>query len=271
MAKTIISEKSQKLIPYLKEAGLYRNLILTFARRDLKAIYAQTILGILWTALQPLTALIIFTIFFTLLSPVDTGDIPYPLFAFTGLVSWYFFTAMVVRCGKSVIEAQGIIQDVYFPKLILPLSKSIVGLVEFGISLLILLVIMLATGHLPGIQVLILPVLIAINLLLGLTVGIWLSALSYRYRDFQHIIPYLVNFGIWLTPVFYPSTLIPEKYSYLLYLNPMAGVIEGYRWTLLGAEAPSPWYLVSFGVAFLFLWAGTSYFRKIENTMVDRI
>ena len=211
MSRHIITSKPKKLIPYLKEVNQFRNLLLTFARRDLKAIYAQTVLGVLWTALQPLTALIVFSVFFTLLSPVDTGDIPYPLFAFTGLVSWYFFTAMVVRCGTSVAEAQGIISDIYFPKLILPLSKSIVGLVEFGISLAILLVIMLVIGHYPGVQVLALPGFILMNLLLGLTVGTWLSALSYRYRDFQHIVPYLVNFGIWLTPVFYPATLIPGK------------------------------------------------------------
>lgn len=271
MAQSIISAKPKKLIPYLKEVSQFRHLLLTFARRDLKAIYAQTILGILWTALQPLTALAVFTVFFTLLSPVDTGDIPYPLFAFTGLVSWYFFTAMVVRCGNSVVEAQGIITDIYFPKLILPLSKSIVGLVEFGISLLILVVIMLVMGHYPGIEVLTLPVFMLMNLLLGLTIGIWLSALSYRYRDFQHIVPYLVNFGIWLTPVFYPATLIPEKYSYLLYLNPMAGIIEGYRWALLGGPSPSQWFGLSFVGILLFFIAGLSYFRKIENTMVDRI
>lgn len=265
----VIQAGNTSIWGYFKKVYHYRALITTFTYRDIKAEYAQTVLGILWSAIKPLTGLLIFTIFFDKLLTVDTGNVPYPLFAFSGMVSWYYFTFLMAHAGTALINAQNLIKKIYFPKLILPLSKVLVGLVEFGVSLVLLLIMMFVFGKIPGPQIVFLPVFILLNIIVGLTVGIWLSALTVRYRDFHHIIPYLVSFGIWLTPVFYPATLIPAQYQFVLYLNPMAGVIAGFRWSLLGDVMPSAYFLIGLvPVTFLFI-LGLLYFRKIEDDIAD--
>lgn len=269
MAKRIITASDTGLWEYVKKVWRYKKLIITFAKRDLKIQYAQTFLGILWSAIQPLTGLLIFTFFFGKIISLDTKDIPYPLFAFSGIMAWYFFTYMVGQGGQSLVHSQDLIKKIFFPKLILPLSKVLVGLVEFAISIALLVILMLILGGLPGPEVIFFPVFILLNVIVGLAVAIWLSALTLRYRDLQHLIPYLVNFGIWVTPVFYPTTLLPKDYQYLLYFNPMAGVIAGFRWTLLNGEKPDIAYLYSFvPVIFLFI-AGLLYFQKVESKTAD--
>lgn len=269
MAKRVITASDSGLWEYLKKVWRYRKLILTFAARDLKVQYAQTFLGILWSAIQPLTGLLIFTFFFGKLISLDTEDIPYPLFAFSGMVAWYFFTYMVGQGGQSLVNSQDLIKKIFFPKLVLPLSKVLVGLVEFAISFVLLIILMLILGGMPGPEVVFFPFFVLLNILVGLVVAIWLSALTLRYRDLQHLIPYLVNFGIWVTPVFYPMTLIPEKYHYLLYLNPVAGVIAGFRWTLLNGDRPELAYLYSFVPVILLFFAGLFYFQKVEGKTAD--
>lgn len=269
--KVIVAERSG-FLSYLKRTYEYRRLILVFARRDLQAQYAQSMLGLLWSVIKPIIGLAIFTLFFD--GFIDLGDqlsIEYPLFAFTGMVAWYYFTFVLAHAGTSVQNSQHIITKVYFPKLILPLSKALVGLVDMGISLLVLGVLMLWWGQVPGWEILALPVVVLANMVVALAVGIWLAALTTRYRDFHHLIPYLINFLIWLTPVFYPATLIPAPYAHLLYLNPMAGIVSGYRWCLLGDVAPSGWYLLSLAVCGLVLLAGVGYFIRVERSMADRV
>ncbi|MEZ4953327.1 MAG: ABC transporter permease [Saprospiraceae bacterium] len=256
---------------YLNRCWEYRHLLIGLAKRDIKAKYAQAVLGILWSLLKPLTGLAVFTLFFDNLMKVNTHEIPYPVFAFTGLTSWYFFTYIISSGGTSLMESQGLLKKVYFPKLIMPLSKVLVGFLDFALSFILLIGLMVLSGYGLRWQIVFLPLFIILNMIAGLSVAIWLSALTIRYRDFYHIIPYLVNFSIWLTPVFYPGTLIPETYNWALYINPMAGVIAGFRWALLGDVFPSVYYLVSFAFMIILLVSGFFYFKMIEKEIADLI
>lgn len=275
MSQTLRSGKGEKLSQYLHKVYQYRTLLFSLAKRDLKVQYAQTVLGFLWSVLQPLTSLLVWTFFFDKLIQVDTGAIPYPLFAFTGMTAWYFFTHIFNHAGTSLVNSQDLIRKIYFPRIILPLSKVLVGLVEFGISLVLLFIIMLWMGYTPSEKIIFLPVFIFLNIITGLSFGIWLSALTIRYRDFQHIIPYFINLGIWLTPVFYPTTLlqnVPQQFSILTWVNPMAAVIAGYRWSLFGGDAKgTPYYLLAFIPMLLLFVTGFIYFRKNEYTIADHI
>ena len=270
--KTLISSEKDSLKVYLQKIWLHKSLILTLAKRDLKVKYAQTSLGLLWTAIQPLTGLLIFTLFFNKVMQID--DIPesgYAVFAFTGMTSWYFFSYLVYQSSTSLLQNQELMKKIYFPKLILPISKVLVGLVDFGISMILLVLIMMFNGILPSWHLVFLPFFILLNILVGLSVSIWLSALTVKKRDLQHIVPYLMNFGIWLTPVFFPATLIPEKYRSLLYLNPMAGIVEGFRWCIWEYGEFDIYYIIGIFLSILLSISGIWYFRKVEDQIVDYI
>ncbi|MBT4732505.1 ABC transporter permease [Candidatus Woesearchaeota archaeon] len=267
----IIEPAKKPVLTIVRQIYQFRSILFTLAKRDVKAKYTQTVLGLLWSVIQPLTGLLIFTIFFDKLIKVDTNNIPYPLFAFSGMVAWYFYTFIVNQGGTSLVDSQYLLKKFYFPRLILPLSKVLVGLVDFGISVILLIILMIILGGMPSFLILLFPVFLLLAVLTGLSIAIWLSALTIRYRDLQHIIPYLINFSIWLTPVFYPSTLVPESYHFILYLNPMAGIIAGFRWCLLGDLIPSINYLWGIlPVIFIFI-SGIYYFIKIEREIVDII
>ncbi|CAN5303236.1 ABC transporter permease [soil metagenome] len=269
--QTTYSATPDTFASYLKKIWTYRSLIFTLAKRDLKIKYAQTALGLLWAILQPLTGLLIFTFFFNEVVKIEVPGGNYAIFAFTGMTSWYFFSYIVYQSSTSLIQARDLISKIFFPKLILHLSKVLVGAVDFGLSILLLVVLMLVFGIAPSANIILLPFFILLNVMVGLAVSLWLSALTIKYRDLHHIIPYLVNFGIWLTPVFFPGTLIPVKFSFILYLNPMAGVVEGYRWCILGLDTFSPYYFIGLGIALLLLLSGFVYFRKVEDDMIDYI
>ena len=267
----VIDGSVPSLTQYLLNVWNYRHLILTLTKRDLKVKYAQTALGFLWAVIQPLTGLLIFTIFFDKLIKVDTNGIPYPLFAFSGIVTWYFFTYTMAAGGVVLSESGEIIKKIYFPRLVLPITKMLMGFVDFLISLGLLVILMLIFQVKITWAILFLPILIILNALIGLAVAIWLSALTIQYRDFQHIIPYLLNFGIWLTPVFYPGTLIPDAYQFLLYINPMAALLAAFRWAMLGDVVPHVGYLISLIPVLLMFFTGILYFRKIEDDIADYI
>jgi lipopolysaccharide transport system permease protein len=266
---TVITTAQPGLGAYFKRVGSFRSLVLTLALRDLKVKYTQTFLGIIWVVVQPLTGLLIFSFFFDKLIKVNTGGIPYPLFAFSGLLSWTFFSAIISNAGTSLLESQDLIRKISFPTLVLPLAKVLVDLVDLAIGILLLFGVMVILGRFPGWPIVFLPVMILFNIGVGLSVAIWLSALTIRYRDFRHIIPYLINFGIWLTPVFFPDTLIPTAYRWILYLNPMAATIAGLRWSLVGAPLPPPDYFVSALLIFFLLLTGLYFFIKIESDVSD--
>jgi len=271
MNQILLTSKGDNTATYLRKAYQFRSLIITLARRDLKVQYAQTFLGLLWSVIQPLTSLLVWTFFFDKLIKVDTGDIPYPLFAFSGMIGWYYFTNIFSNAGTSLVNSQDLIRKIYFPRVVLPLSKVLVGLAEFLISLTLLFIMMLISGKIPTWEIIFLPAFLLLNIITGFSFGLWLSALTIRYRDFQHIIPFFIYLGIWLTPVFYPSSLIPKEYSFLTYTNPIAAVIAGYRWSLFGGEPVSPYYLVSFILMLFILITGFIYFRKNESIIADYI
>ena len=267
----IISSERDSLWLYLSKAWKYRNLVITFAKRDLRIKYAQTFFGIFWILLQPLPSIIIFTFFFGKLIKVDTGKLPYPLFALSGLIGWTYLTNLTSSIGNSFIESQQILKKIYFPKIILPLSKVLVGATDFLVAFTLIILAMLFYSVSPKWTILFFPFFFLFNIVTGFAIGIWISSFTFRYRDLQHFAPYIINFCIWLTPVFYPTTILPSAYSSFMYLNPMAFVIEGYRFTLVGEKAPSPYFLLSV-VPVLFLFVlGLWYYRKIEDQIADYI
>lgn len=269
---TVISAQRPPLGAWLRAAMGAHRLLRTLALRDLRIQYAQTALGLLWTAGQPLVGLLVFTVFFARLVQVDVpGGLPYPLYAFTGMLGWFFFTYIVTRGGLSLVSNQELIARVEFPRIVLPLSKVLTGLVEAGVSLVLLLGMMLILGHAPGWQALLTPLFLLGIIAVGLSIALWLSALTLRYRDLQHIVPYVVNLAIWFTPVFYPSTLVPVEYRFFLYLNPMTAMIEGLRWSLLGGALPDAHYAWSALPVAVLLASGVWYFRWVEGRISDEV
>lgn len=268
---TVINKRQSSLFTYLKQAWNYRSVSVAIAKRDLKVRYSQAFLGVLWAVIQPLTGLVIFTVFFAQLLKIETPGMPYPLFAFSGMVSWLLFSHIVSQAGASLVQSQELIRKVYFPKVLLLFAKTMVGLVEFGISVILLIVLTLFMGWFVSWSIIFLPLIALLNVAVGLSIAVWLGALTIRYRDFHHIIPYLVNFGIWLTPVFYPVTLLPPKFAWIMYWNPMAATIAGFRWSLMGGPLPEKNYLLSLVLVVGLLITGFAYFRKVEDDISDYV
>jgi len=267
-----INNEPESWSNYFSKLWENRALIWVLARKELKEKYAQTALGLAWTILQPLTGLLIFTLFFDrIIKLQDIPDVGYAVFAFSGMTSWYFFSFILYQASSSLINNQELIRKVSFPKIILPLSKVLLGTVDFSLSLLLLIILIVATGLEPSINMLFFPFFIFLNIIVGLSVSLWLSALTVKYRDLQHIVPYVLNFGIWLTPVFYPATLIPSEFDFLLYLNPMAGIVEGYRWCLWDYQEFNVQYFLGIGLSVILFVSGFWYFRKVEDTMADSL
>lgn len=273
MDKLIVDADKPKWKINLKELWQYRDLFLILAYRDLRVRYAQTFLGLLWAVIQPLATLIIFTVVFGKVAKVDTGDIPYPLFAVAGLGAWSYFSFVLNQSGNSIIGAQEMVKKIYFPRLVIPLSKALVGFVDFAIAMIFIIVLMFYYGITPSASIIYLPIFILLTLISALAVGIWLSALTIRYRDFQHIVPFLVQFGLYATPVGYQAkdviNNLPEWGTYLYYANPMAGIVEGFRWSILGGDAPSVYAYFSFSIVILLFFSGLYYFKRVERVMAD--
>ncbi|HLP52745.1 MAG TPA: ABC transporter permease [Chitinophagales bacterium] len=263
-----LSPKNYSALSYLKNVWQSRILIFTFAKRDLQIQYAQTYLGVLWAIIQPLTGLLIFSFFFQRLMPLQLG-VPYPVFVFTGMMGWFYFTQLVGQAGTSLMNNQNLIKKIHFPRLVLPLSKMIVGLVEFCISLSLLLILMFVTGCPFSLKILLLPLVVIANVVTGLSIGIWLCALTIRFRDFHHLIPYLVGFGIWLTPVFYPTTIIPAQLNWVYYLHPVANVISLYRWIFIGWPVDLGQVAVSFSISLVLFTTGLLFFIRNEKHIAD--
>ncbi len=272
MSKLVIDANRSSFSLNLRELFAYRDLFLILAYRDLRVRYAQTFLGVVWAVIQPLFTLIIFTLVFGKAIGVARdmpASVPYVLYAACGMSAWTYFAFVMNQAGNSIIGAQGMIQKIYFPRLIIPLSKAVVGLVDFGVGLLFVAVLMVWYGFVPSSLIIFLPLFILLVVIAALAVGIWLSALTIRYRDFQHIVPFMVQFGLYATPIAYPTTLIPEKFRWLFYLNPMTGIVEGFRWSLLGTEPPHPYAWMSFVFTGLLFVSALYYFRRVERIMAD--
>jgi lipopolysaccharide transport system permease protein len=256
----------------LRELWRYRELVYFLAWRDVKVRYKQTALGVAWAILQPLAGMLIFSIFLGNLVHVPSDGLPYPLFAYAGLLPWMFFANAVVGASSSLVGNTNLVTKVYFPRLVIPIAAVLAGLVDLGIGLLLLVLLLLIFGAAPTLGLLLVPLFITLAVLTALAVGIWLSALDVQYRDVRYAIPFLVQVWLFATPVVYPASVVPEQYRALYGLNPMAGVIEGFRWALLGGTPfPGPLLVVSVLVSGLVLVSGQLYFRRMERTFADVI
>lgn len=269
--RNVITAGPDSFIQYLSKAWQYRSLAVTFTRRDLRVKYAQTWLGIGWTLIQPIAGLLIFTLFFGYLFKVDTGNMPYPIFVYLGLTSWNFFTYIFFQGATSVLDNRELIKKVYFPKIILPFSKVLTGGVDYLLSLLILLVLIPVYGYPLSWKLVFVPLFVLYVILIGISAALWLSLLTFRKRDLYHIVPFVINFGIWLTPVFYTSSILPPEYRFLFMLNPMATVVEGFRYCLSGGPWPHVGYLYSVPVVLLLFVGALLVFRKMEDRMTDTL
>ena len=247
----------------------YRELLLFQALRDIKVRYKQTALGAAWAILQPILTMAAFTIFFGRLAGVPSDGVPYPIFAFSALLPWQLFAFALTQSSNSLVDNAAVLTKVYFPRLILPFASVLAGLVDFIIACVVLAGMMLYYGIVPGWEAMTLPLFTLLALAAALAVGLWLSALNVRYRDVRYTIPFLAQFWLFITPVAYSSTLVPKEWQPIYALNPMVGVIDGFRWALLGKAPPGPMLLVSVLATALVLIGGLLYFRRMERSLAD--
>jgi lipopolysaccharide transport system permease protein len=254
----------------LNELWEYRELLYFLTWRDIKVRYKQTALGAAWAIIQPVFTMVIFSLFFGRLAKMPSDGVPYPIFSMAGLVPWTFFVYGLSQASNSLVGSQNLIKKVYFPRLVIPISSLCSGLVDFAIAFVILFVMMFYYGIAPGWNILWIPAFILLTLITSLGVGLWLSALNVEYRDVRFTIPFLTQFWMFATPIAYPSSLLNEPWRTVYGLNPMVGVVEGFRWGLLGTQTqPGPMVLVSVGAAIFLMITGAFYFRRMERTFAD--
>ncbi|MCC2644035.1 MAG: Polysaccharide transporter permease protein [Nitrospira sp.] len=254
----------------LREIWQYRSLLYFLSWRDIKVRYKQTLLGVLWAIIQPFFTMVVFSIFFGNLARMPSDGIPYPIFAYVALVPWTLFANALTQSSNSLVQSSNLIKKVYFPRLIIPLSSVLAGTMDFIFAFLVLLGMMFFYGILPTMNVVWLPFLLLLTCGTALGVGLWLSALNVQFRDVRYTIPFLTQFWLFATPIAYPSSLLSEPWRTLYGLNPMAGVVEGFRWALLGTQtAPSPIIIVSSCATCLLIISGLYYFRRMERTFAD--
>jgi len=254
----------------LRELWQYRELLYFLIWRDVKVRYKQTALGAAWAIIQPLFMMLVFSLFFGRLARVPSDGIPYPVFSFCALLPWQLFAHALTESSNSLVGNQNLITKVYFPRLVIPMAAVLGGVIDFLIAFAILLLLMFYYGIVPGWAIVTLPAFLLLAIATALGVGLWLSALNVQYRDVRYTINFLVQFWLFATPVAYPSSLIPEKWRALYGLNPMAGVVEGFRWALLGkSEPPGMMLWVSVVMVVLILTGGLYYFRRMEQEFAD--
>jgi lipopolysaccharide transport system permease protein len=256
----------------LKELWDYRELLYFFVWRDVKIRYKQTVIGVLWVVLQPLLTMLVFTLFFGKLAKMPSEGLPYPVFYFAAVVPWMYFSTALLTATNVVVEHQRVITKVFFPRLILPFSSVISGLVDFAIGFVVLVVFTIAYGIRPTYIVLLLPLFLLLAILTALGVGLWLSALNALYRDVRYLMPFIIQFWLLASPVAYPSSMVPERYRWLYGLNPMAGVIDGFRWALTGVGNPPGAVLITSAVVVcLTVLGGLAFFNRMEVSIADRV
>jgi lipopolysaccharide transport system permease protein len=254
----------------LRELWEYRELLYFLVWRDIKVRYKQTALGASWAVIQPFFTMVVFSLFFGHLGKIPSDGIPYPIFAFSALVPWTFFANGLGQSSNSLVGSGSLISKVYFPRLIIPLASVFSGIVDFAIAFLVMLAMMLYYGLVPSLNVIWLPLFLLLALVTSLGVGLWLSALNVEYRDVRYVVPFITQFWLLATPIAYPSSLLHEPWRTIYGLNPMVGVVEGFRWALLRSNsAPGPMIAVSSAAALVILITGAFYFRRMEKTFAD--
>ena len=250
----------------------YRELLFFLAQRDLKVRYKQALIGVAWAILQPLLMMAIFTVFLGHLAKVPSQSLPYSVFSFAGLVVWLFFANSVTSSSNSLVANSNLISKVYFPRLVIPIASVLAWLPDLGVALVVLLGLMAVNGLAPSPVLILLPLFVGLGLVSALAVAVWLSALNVAYRDIQYAAPFFIQIGLFVTPVTYASNLIPERYRLLLALNPMTGVVDGFRWSVTGSGG-APWgqAIASLAIGGLVLALGLAYFRRVEQFFADVI
>ena len=269
---TLIIRPPRKWVPIdFQEIWAYRELLYFFTWRDVKIRYKQTGLGFAWAIIQPLFTMIIFSLIFGAFAKIPSDGIPYPLFSYAALLPWTLFAEGMTRSTNSMVANAPIMTKVYFPRLLMPISGIMSPLVDFCIAFSILIAMMFYYGFVPTVNVIFLPAFLLLAIATSLGVGLWLSALNVQYRDFQYTVPFLVQIWLYASPVVYPASMLPASLQVWYGLNPMAGVIEGFRWALLGTTPPSAMILVSVGVVLVMLVSGLFYFKKMEQYFADLV
>jgi lipopolysaccharide transport system permease protein len=270
----LIIEPGRSEKNYWTDLWRYRELFLILAWRDISVRYKQTIIGILWAIVRPLLAMVVFTVIFGRIAKLPSdGNAPYALLVFAAMLPWTLFSNALSESSNSLISNANLIGKVYFPRLIIPAATLVTAFIDFLISFIILIGMMLYYQFTPGWQMLLLPCFIILALLASLGPGLWITALNVKYRDFRYIIPFVVQFGLYVSPVGFSSKVVPEQWRLLYNLNPMVGVIDGFRWCILGGNSPIyiPGFLLSLAIIAFFLYLGVSRFRKMEKTFADLI
>lgn len=271
--QTLIIEAERLERHYWRDLWRYRELFLFLAWRDLLVRYKQTTIGIVWALIRPLVTMLVFTLVFGKLAKLPSGDVPYPIMVFVALLPWYFFSNAFTDAGNSLVNNASMISKIYFPRLIIPVSAVIVSFVDFLISAVILVGLMIWYKFMPDWRILTLPIFIGIAFAAAMGTGLWIAALNVKYRDFRHMIPFIVQVGMYISPVGFSSSIVPEQWRLLYSLNPMVGVIDGFRWAILGGNAQIYWpgFLLSTGLVIVILITGIYHFRRTERKFADLI
>lgn len=268
---TIDAESTQK--HYWRDVARYKDLFFMLARRDVMVRYKQTAIGVLWAIVRPFLTMLVFTLVFGRIAKLPSEGVPYSLLVFSGMVPWFFFSSSVSESSSSLVTNASLLSKIYFPRILVPASAVLVAIVDFLIGISLLLMVMLFWGFFPSWRLLFLPIFLMIGFAAALGLGLWFSVLNVRYRDFQFIIPFMLQFGLYLSPVGFSSSIIPDKWALVYALNPMVSVIGGFRWAIFGGTFQIEWYSLLIGLFFslLLLVSGIIFFCKFERGMVDVI
>ena len=272
--RVLVLEAGRAEHHYWGDIWAYRELFAILAWRDVAVRYKQTVVGVLWAVVRPLLTMVVFTIVFGRLAGLPTeGGAPYPMMVFAGMLPWFLFSTILSEASNSLVGNANLVSKVYFPRIIIPSSSAVVALVDFSINLVMLAALMVWFGFAPTWRILFLPAFVALAVMAAIGPALLITALNVKYRDFRFIIPFIVQFGLYISPVGFSSAVVPEQWRFWYSLNPMVGVIDGFRWCVLGGNSAlyMPGFLISLGVVAFFLWRGVAYFRRTERTFADLI
>ena len=271
--QSLIIEAGRTERNYWKDLWRYRELFYFLAWRDILVRYKQTVIGIAWSVLRPFLTMVVFTLVFSKLAKLPSDNVPYPILVFAALLPWQFFANAFTDAGNSLISNANMISKVYFPRLVIPVSAVIVSFVDFLISSVIMVFLMVWYGYMPDWRILTLPLFTVLAFTAAMGAGLWIAALNVKYRDFRYLIPFVVQLGLYISPVGFSSSIVPEQWRLLYSLNPMVGVIDGFRWAILGGSCPFYWtgFLLSLTLVTMILFTGVLYFRKTEKSFADVI
>lgn len=270
---TLVIEAGKTEKQYWQDLWLYRELFYFLAWRDILVRYKQTAIGMAWALIRPFLTMVVFSVIFGSLAKLPSAGVPYPILVFSALLPWQFFANSLSECSNSLVTNSRLISKIYFPRLIVPISAVVVSFVDFMVSGMILLGLMAWYSYVPTWRILLLPLFIAIAISASVGAGLWLASLNVQYRDFRYVVPFIVQFGLYISPVGFSSSVVPERYRLIYSLNPMVGVIDGFRWAILGGETGLYWpgFLLSMGLVLLLVVSGIWYFRRMERTFADVI